>query len=467
MAGHEQIGTYDLIVIGSGPGGEVGAIRAAQLGLKVALVEKAPHLGGTCLNWGCIPTKALLEAAKTYTKLQHAPDLGFTIGPVSFDWSKIMARKSGIVDAQRKGLRFLMKKNKIDVYEGHGRLQGKGAVSVTANDGKVVSLSTKKVLLATGSKIRDLPIAKTNGKTIINSDDILSSPDIPKTLCVIGGGVVGTEFASLYGRFGSMVTIIEMAPQILPTEDADVVKDLVRLLKKQNVVVEANTKLVKVEDKGDHALVTTEGQSPRKFDRVLVSIGRAPVTEDIGLDRVSLATERGFIKVDEHYRSSSDWVYAIGDIIPTPALAHTASAEAIHAVEVIAGHKPPVINYDANPSAIYTSPEVASIGKTEQALKAAKIEYKVAQFPFAPMARAKIDDATDGFVKILYEPKYREILGVHILGAKATEMIAEFALGKILETTVDEIAHTIHPHPTISETAMEAAHVAMGGAIHL
>ncbi len=459
---------YDVIVIGSGPGGEVGAIRAAQLGLKTALIEKEPHLGGTCLNWGCIPTKALLESAKTWVKLQHANDLGFETGKVSFDWKRIMDRKQGIVDVQRKGLRFLMKKNKIDSFEGHGRIAGKNKITVTDKDGKVTTLDTKFVLLATGSRIRELPFAKSNGKAIINSDDILSLTTVPKSLCVVGGGVVGTEFASLYGRFGSEVTIVELAPQILPSEDADTVKDLVRYLKKQNITIETATKLTKVEDKGDHALVTTEGKEPRKFEKVLISVGRAPVTEDIGLSIVSIKTNPGgFIPVDEHYKTSTDWVYAIGDIIPTPMLAHTASAEAIHAVEIMAGHHAPVINYDNNPNAIYTYPEIASVGKTEDALKKAGIEYKVAQFPFAPMARSKIDDTTEGFVKIIYAPKYRELLGVHIVGAKATEMIAEFALGKVLETTIDEIAHTIHPHPTISETIMEAAHVAVGGAIHM
>ncbi|MBM4252557.1 MAG: FAD-dependent oxidoreductase, partial [Deltaproteobacteria bacterium] len=266
-------GTYDVVVIGSGPGGEVAAIRAAQLGLKTALVEKAPHLGGTCLNWGCIPTKALLESAKTYTKLLHANDLGFSVGNVAYDWERIMQRKQGIVDAQRKGLRFLMKKNKIDVYEGHGRLAGKGQVSVTAADGKVTKVATRYALVATGSRVRTLPFAKTNGKTIIDSDDILSLKKVPKSLCVIGGGVVGTEFASLYGRFGSEVSIVEMAPQILPSEDADSVKELVRQLKKQNVAVEVGTKLTGVEDKGDYALVTTEGQKPRAFEVVLVAIG--------------------------------------------------------------------------------------------------------------------------------------------------------------------------------------------------
>lgn len=458
---------YDVVVIGSGPGGEVGAIRAAQLGLKVALIEKETNLGGTCLNWGCIPTKALLESAKTYAKFQHAEELGFNIGPLSYDWARIMAKKQGIVDAQRKGLRFLMKKNKIDSFEGHGRIAGKGKVSVTDKAGKVTALDTRFVLIATGSRIRELPLAKTTGKAIINSDEILSLTKVPKSLCVIGGGVVGTEFASLYGRFGTQVTILEVAPQILPSEDTDCVKDLLRHLKKQNITVEAGAKILKVEEKGDQALVTTEGKEPRAFEKVLVSVGRAPVTDDIGLDTVGIKTDRGFIAVDPHYKTSVEWIYAIGDVIPTPMLAHTASAEAMHAVEIMAGHDVPVIDYQTNPNAIYTYPEIASVGRTEEALKKAGLEYKVAQFPFAPMARAKIDDATEGFIKIIYEPKYRELLGVHIIGAKATELIAEFALGKVLETTVDEIARTIHPHPTISETIMEAAHTALGGAIHM
>lgn len=463
-----QFNLYDIVVIGSGPGGEVGAIRAAQLGLKTALVEKEPHLGGTCLNWGCIPTKALLESAKTYTKLQHAEDLGFSIGSVKYDWERILKRKETIVDAQRKGLRFLMKKNKIDVFEGFGQLSGRGKVLVTGSDQKTTTLETKNILVATGSKIRKIPqLATTNGTTIINSDDILSIKKIPKTLCVIGGGVVGTEFASLFGRFGAQVTILEMAPQILPTEDQDTVKELLKSLKKQNVTVETSQKILKVEARKDHAVVTLEGSEPRSFECVLIAVGRVPCTENLGLEPLGVKLDRGFITVDEHYRSTAPGIYAIGDVIPTPMLAHTASAEAIRAVEHISGKKTHPIDYQTNPNAIYTSPEIASIGKTEQTLKAEKIDYKVAQFPFAPMAKAKIEDATEGFIKILYGTRYRELLGVHIVGAKATEMIAEFALGKVLETTIDEIGHTIHPHPTMSETIMEAAHVAMGGAIHM
>jgi dihydrolipoamide dehydrogenase len=267
---------------------------------------------------------------------------------------------------------------------------------------------------------------------------------------------------------GSKVTVIELAPQVLPFEDGEVAQELVRNVKKQGITVETGTKLTKVESKGDHCLVTVEGKEARRFAKVLMSVGREPVSADLGLDKLGITPEKGgFIKVDEHYRTKIPTVFAIGDVIPTPALAHTASAEAMHAVEVMAGHHPPLINYDANPNAIYTYPEVASIGMTEQKLKEKNIAFNVAKFPFAPLAKAKIEDMTVGFIKILFEPKYKEILGVHIVGAMATEMIAEFALGKVLETTLDEIGHTIHPHPTMSETIMEAAHAGMGGAIHM
>jgi dihydrolipoamide dehydrogenase len=458
---------YDLIVIGSGPGGYVGAIRASQLGLKVAMVEKETYLGGTCLNWGCIPTKALIESARTYDKLSHLEELGFKAGTIAYDWAKIQLRKNGIVDQQRKGIEFLMKKNKIDVHRGFGKLTGRNQVSVTAAGGGVTVIQGKNIMLATGSKIRELPFAKADGKNILNSDHVLSIGDIPKTLCVVGGGVVGMEFASLFGRFGTQVTVVELAPQVLPFEDGEVVKELVRILKKHNVTVESGTKLTAVKDTGKGVTVSVEGKEDRSFDKVLLSIGREPVTRDIGLEGLGMKMDRGFVVVNEHYQTTVPGVFAIGDMIPTPALAHTASAEAIHAVEFIAGHKPHIIDYQTNPSAIYCLPEVASIGMTEEKLKEKKTEYKVAKFPFAPMAKAKIEMATDGFIKILFEPKYREILGVHILGAKATELIAEFVLGKVLETTLDEIGHAIHPHPTISETIMEAAHVGLGGAIHL
>lgn len=460
--------SFDLVVIGAGPGGYVGAIRAAQLGLKVALVEKFPHLGGTCLNVGCIPTKALLESAKTWDKLQHINELGFEAGTPKYSWDKIMGRKDKIVDDQRKGLRFLMKKNKIETFEGHGRIAGKGKVSVTLGDGKTVSLETRNIMIATGSRVRQLPFAKTNGKGIMNSDDVLFIKEVPKSMAIIGGGVVGIEFASLFARFGTQVTVVEAAPQILPYEDEETVKELVRCVKKQGVAFETGAKITSIEDNGKSGVQLTTVEGTRTFEKVLVSIGREPVTDDIGLNTVGITTDRGFIKVDfATYKTSADGVYAIGDVIPTPMLAHTASAEAFHCAEVLGGKKPHKVHYDANPSAIYTYPEIASIGMTEKVLKEKGIEYKSGKFPFSPMAKAKIEDATDGFIKILFEPKYHEILGVHIVHARATEMIAEFALGKVLETTVDEIAHTIHPHPTLSETIMEAAHAALGAAVHM
>lgn len=465
---------FDLVVMGAGPGGYVAAIRAAQLGLKVALVEKFSHLGGTCLNVGCIPTKSLLESAKTWGKLQQASDLGFDIGSPKFSWQKIMSRKDKIVDDQRKGLRFLMKKNKIETFEGHARIAGKGTVTVTAKDKAtaketVQTLKTRNTLIATGSRVRQLPFAKSNGKGIMTSDELLFLEKVPTSLAVIGGGVVGVEFASMFGRFGCQVTVIEMAPQILPFEDEESVKELVRCLKKQNIQIETSTKLTSIEDQGAKGvLVSTEGQTPRYFEKVLISIGREAVSDDIGLNTIGLSTDRGFIKVDLHtFKTSVEGVYAIGDVIPTPMLAHTASAEAMCVAEVIAGKNPAHVHYETNPSAVYTYPEVASIGMTEKTLKEKGIEYKVGKFPFSPNARAKIEDSTDGFVKILFGPKYREILGVHIVNARATEMISEFSLGKLLETTLDEIAHTIHPHPTMSEVMMEAAHAGLGVAVHM
>lgn len=456
---------YDLVVIGAGPGGEVGAIRAAQLGLKVALVEQREHLGGTCLNVGCIPTKSLLESAKNWSKFSQAKKLGFELGKLSYDWDVIMKRKESIVDSQRKGLRFLMKKNAISVY--HGTASFSSANSIAVKGDNPLTLTTKSTLIATGSKVKELPFVKSNGKGILNSDSVLAIDKVPETMAIIGGGVIGIEFASLFGRFGCEVTVIEMLPQVLPFEDAECVQEAVRCLRKQNVKIETEAKLSAVEDAGGHCVVSVEGREDRKFSRVLIAIGRSPVTEALKLDAINVATDGGFIPVDSHYQTRAPGIFAVGDVINTPALAHTASAEALHAVEVIAGKSPPLIDYNSNPSAIYSYPELASIGPCESELKEKGVAYKVAKFPFAPLAKAKIEEATEGFIKILYDPKYREILGVHIVGAKATELIGEFVLGKVLETTIDEIAHSIHPHPTISETVMEAAHVAMGGAIHL
>lgn len=463
-----QTSKYDLIVIGSGPAGEVGAIRAAQLGLKTAIIEKNEHLGGTCLNVGCIPTKALLESAKTYDKYKHAEELGFEIGDVKYSWEKIMARKEKIVGDQRKGLLFLMKKNKIDVHWGKASLKSQTEVVVTDSAGKKITLETKSILLATGSRVRELPFAKSNGKGILTSDSILFIDKVPESLAVIGGGVVGTEFASLFSRFGSKVSLIEMAPQILPSEDPEAVAELTKRLKKDKVKIETGCQLEGLDDTGDGVLLRLKGQGEQRFTKVLVSIGRAPVTEDLGLEALKVKKDkRGFIEVNSSYHTGIGQIYAVGDIIDTPALAHTASAEAIFVVETIAGHQPPFINYNANPNAVYTYPEIASVGASESKLKEKGAEYKAAKFPFMPMAKAKIEGISEGFIKILYGAKYGEILGVHIVNPRATEMIAEFSLAMNLESTIDEIGRTIHPHPTLSETIMETAHAAMHGAIHM
>lgn len=465
---------YDLVVIGSGPAGYVGAIYAAQCGLKTAIIEKSPTLGGTCLNIGCIPTKALLFSATQFDKAHKLAEYGVKItgkdgtSQVSLDFPQVNKRKDEIVKRLTGGVAGLMKKNKIDVVAGHGRIASPTSVEVTDSKGTKTVLQTKNIMIATGSRVRELPHIKIDGKDILSSDHILFLDKVPESLAVIGGGVVGSEFASCYGRFGTKVAIYEMADQIVPSEDFETAAELTKALKKQNCEIFTSVKVQSVTAKGGKVEVLVEGeQKPRVFEKALISIGRAPVTEDIGLDKVGIKTDRGFIPVDlKTYKTNVQNIFAVGDIIPTPQLAHTASAEAIYAVDVMLGKKRPAINYLTNPGAIYTYPEIASIGHTEQALKKQGREYKVGKFPFMAVAKARIDDADTGFIKIITDKKYGEILGVHIVNPKATEMIAEFSLGNNLETTIEEIAHTIHAHPTLSETVHEAAHAAMGHSIH-
>ena len=472
--------SYDLVVVGSGPAGYVAAIHASQSGLKTALIEKESWLGGTCLNVGCIPTKAMLFSAMHFDKAKKLAGYGVKIsgaetdGGISLDFAQVNRRKDDIVKKTVGGVEFLMKKNKIDVVRGHGRLasasSGKVSVEVTAADGKKTTLDAKNVMIATGSRVRALPHIKIDGRDIISSDHVLFLDKVPASMAILGGGVVGCEFASCFGRFGAKVTVFEMAEQIVPTEDFETAAELSKALKKQNCEVLTSIKVTSITAKGGSVEVLVEGETaPRVFEKALISVGRAPVTEDVGLDKVGIkADARGFIPVDlKTYQTSVPNVYAVGDIIPTAQLAHTASAEAIYAVDMIVGKKRTPINYLTNPGAIYTYPEIASIGVTEQSLKKEGKEYKVGKFPFSAIAKARIDDATDGFVKIITDKKYGEILGVHIVHAKATEMIAEFSLGNNLEMTIDELANTIHPHPTTSEAIMEAAHAARGHAIHM
>lgn len=459
---------YDLIVIGAGPAGEVGAIRAAQLGQRVAIIEKREHLGGTCLNVGCIPTKALLHSAALYEKIKESAKEGFTVQGLAYDWQSIMQRKERIVNQMRKGLDFLIKKNNIDRLQGLGKMVGPHEVVVTQQEGESKLLIGKHILLATGSQVRQLSAAIPNGRNILTSDELLEIDAPPASMAVIGGGVVGMEFASLFGRMGTKVTVIEFAEEILPYEDRMVVAELKRYLKRQNVKILTSSEVVAVHDLEDHCRVEIKGKEPETFTKVLSSVGRVPYTDGLGLESLGIdKDEGGFVKVNQHYNTNVDSIWAVGDIIKTPALAHTASAEALYAVEYMFNHKPISIDYSANPSAVYTWPEIASIGATEEKLIAQGKEYKVAKFPFSALAKANIEGAAMGFIKLLTDPVSNKLLGVHIIGAKATELISEFALAKVADLPLETIGRTIHPHPTIAEGMMEAAHAGLGGAIHL
>lgn len=463
---------YDLIVIGSGPAGYEGAVYASQFGLKVAIIEKDPTLGGTCLNVGCIPAKSMLQSALMFDKVKKFASYGVKIAGAEhaeLDFPQVNKRRDEIVKKMTSGVSYLMKKNKVDVLRGFGSIVGKGQIEVVA-DGKKTSYSCKNILIATGSRARHLPHIKVDGKNIVTSEEIWAWDKVPESMAVLGGGVIGCEFASAYGRYGTKVTILEMADQICPTEDHETAAELTKALKKQNCEILTSTKTKSITAKGNKVEVMIEGESsPRIFDKVLLSVGRAPNVENIGLEKVGIKLdERGFIPVDlKTYQTSVPGIYAAGDVIPTPQLAHTGSAEALYAVDIIVGKKRHPINYLTNPAAIYTYPEIASIGYTENQLKKAGREYKAAKFPFTAIAKAHIDDVADGFVKILTDSKYGEVLGVHIVNPKASEMISEFALGNNLEMTIEELAHTIHPHPTVSEIIKEAAHTAMGHPINI
>ncbi len=463
---------FDLIVIGSGPAGYEGAIYASQLGMKVALIEKEQTLGGTCLNVGCIPAKSMLQSALMLDKAKKFASYGVKIAGAEnpeLDFPQVNKRRDEIVKTMTNGVSFLMKKNKIEVIRGFGTITAKGQIEV-ASDGKKTSYTCKNILIATGSRARHLPHIKVDGKNIVTSEEIWAWDKVPETMAVLGGGVIGCEFASAYGRYGSKVTILEMANQICPTEDHETAAELAKSLKKQNCEILVSTKTKSIIAKGNKVEVQIEGEnSPRIFDKVLLSVGRAPNIENIGLEKVGVKLdERGFISVDlKTYQTSVPGIYAVGDVIPTPQLAHTGSSEALYAVDIIAGKKRHPINYLTNPAAIYTYPEIASIGYTEDQLKKTGRNYKSAKFPFTAIAKARIDDIADGFVKILVDPKYGEVLGVHIVNTKASEMIAEFALGNNLEMTIEDLAHTIHPHPTVSEIIKEAAHAAMGHPINM
>ena len=469
---------YDVVVIGSGPGGYVAAIHAAQAGLKTAIVEREPteRLGGTCLLRGCIPTKALLNTADLIDKMRHAEDFGITLENPKVDLDKAMKYKEKMVQANAGGVKYLMKKNQVEVHFGHGRVAGKGKVSVEAADGKKTTLETKHCILATGSAVRNLPFIEVDHDRIITSDDILEMKQMPEHLVVLGAGAVGSEFASVYLRWGAEVTLVEMMDRILPIEDEEVSAQVEKSFKKQGMNVLTGSKVTDVErtKKGVKIVVETAGKGGKSSSKtiecshLLVAIGRRPVTEDVGLNGTKVVVdERGYVEVDEMMRTGEDWIYAIGDIVNTPWLAHIASKEGILAVDHLAGREPKPINYGLTPNCTYCSPEVASVGLTEAAAKEAGYDVATGVFPFSANGKAKILGQAEGFVKIVTEKKYDELLGFHIVGPKATELITEGTVAMQLEATLQELLNTIHPHPTLAEAVGEAAWAATGHPLHI
>lgn len=459
---------FQVIVIGSGPGGYVAAIRAGINGLKTALIEKDPFLGGTCLHRGCIPTKALLHTAEVYDEMKSAAELGITVGNLKLDIQQVHKRKSAIVGKLSKGIQFLMKKRKVEVFTGVGSFADANTVKITGDKGEETILG-EKIVIATGSTPMNLPHMQTDGRSIINSDHILELKEIPKTLAVVGSGAVGVEFASIFASFGSEVHLIELLPQLLPLEDEECANQLDRSFKARGIKNYIGTEVTDVESKSGGAVLTLtkDGKSSTlEVEKVLVAVGRWPVTDGLRQEAIGVEMDGRYIKVDEYMRTSIPNVYAIGDVVKTPQLAHVASAEGILAVDHIAGKHVDPINYDTVPGCTYSQPEVASAGLTERAAKERGYDVKVGKFPFSAIGKAMILGQTDGFVKIVSDSRYDEVLGVHIVGPRATELIAEASLGLKLETTVEEIARTIHAHPTLSEAMMEAAHSVYGEAIH-
>jgi dihydrolipoamide dehydrogenase len=460
---------YDVIVIGSGPGGYVAAIRASQLGLKTAVVEKA-ELGGVCLNWGCIPTKALLKSANVFEYVKHAADYGIQLKDASADFNAMVKRSREVAAGMSKGVQFLLKKNKIDQLAGHGMLKKGGKVEVIDASGKKTEYAAKHIILATGSRSRELPSMKPDGKKIIGYREAMVLEQQPKKLLVVGSGAIGVEFAYFYNAIGTEVTIVEFLPRIVPVEDEEVSKQLEKSFKKSGITIYTGSEVTKVDTSGKGCVATVKtptGEIKLEADIVLSAVGVATNLENLGLEEVGVKHEKGKVLVDDFYKTNVPGVYAIGDIVKGPALAHVASAEGIICVEKIAGHHPEPLNYNNVPGCTYCSPEIASVGYTEEAAKKAGYQIKVGKFPFTASGKAKAAGASDGFVKVIFDAKYGEWLGAHMIGANVTEMIAEVVAARKLETTGHEIIKSVHPHPTMSEAVMEAAAAAYGEVIHL
>jgi dihydrolipoamide dehydrogenase len=463
---------FDVVIIGSGPGGYVAAIRAGQLGLKAAIVEKDARLGGTCTLRGCIPTKQMLMSAHVYEQMQHAADFGVQASGIQLAFADVQKRKDKVVLKNSKGIEYLMKKNKVTVFKGTGRLALPGKVEVTGADGKKEMLQAKNIILATGSVVRPIPGFETDGKQVVNSDHILELKDVPKSLIVMGAGAVGCEFASVYSRFGAETTIVELLPRLVPLEDEEVSKQLEQSFRKRSIKSQLGTKLEKVEKTETGVVVTgkdAKGQDVKlEAEMLLVAVGRMPYTEGLGLEGTKIKVEKGFVQVDEYQQTGEKGVYAIGDIVPTPLLAHLASKEGIVAVEHLAGQKDVrPINLRLVPNCTYCDPEVASVGLNEAKAREAGYDVVVGKFPFSASGKARILGEEEGFVKVVSEKKYDEILGVHIIGPHATELIAEACVAMQLESTAEELGRTMHAHPTVAEAVMEAAEGVHGLAVHI
>lgn len=462
--------SYDIIVLGSGPGGYVTAIRASQLGLKTAIIERE-SLGGICLNWGCIPTKALLKSANVYEYLQHAADYGINVKESSPDFNAMIKRSRDVADGMSNGIQFLMKKNKIDVLKGNGVLKAGKAVEVTDESGnKTTYTAAKGVIIATGTRSRELPNLPQDGTKIIGYRQAMTLPAQPKKLVVVGSGAIGVEFAYFYNAIGTEVTIVEYMPNIVPVEDEDISKQLEKSFKKSGINIMTNASVESVDTSGKGCVVsikTAKGEEKIECDVVLSAAGVVTNIENIGLEELGIVVDKGRILVNDYYQTNLPGYYAIGDVVPGPALAHVASAEGIICVEKIAGHHPEPLNYGNIPGCTYCSPEVASVGMTEKAAKEAGYEIKVGKFPFSASGKASAAGAKDGFVKLIFDAKYGELLGGHMIGANVTEMVAELVAVRKLETTGEELIKTVHPHPTMSEAIMEAAAAAYGEVIHL
>jgi dihydrolipoamide dehydrogenase len=466
-----QSKTFDVAIIGSGPGGYVAAIRAAQLNLSVLIIEKDSRLGGVCTLRGCIPTKALLHTADLLEETRHGAEVGVATREIRLELAAAMKHKEKVVRQSSNGVAFLMKKNKVDVVNGFGRIAGPGRISVQGSDGGETLYAAKNILVATGSTPRSLPGLEIDHQTILSSDSILEIAEVPKSLLVVGSGAVGVEFASMFARFGSKTVVVEILPRIVPIEDEEISRELAASFKRQGIAVYVDTRIEKLTrtDGGAEVLARSAGGKTESFraEKILMAVGRKPLSEGIGLEGAGVETEKGYIRVDGFMRTNVPGIYAIGDVVPTAQLAHVASAEAVVAVEHMAGRPARPLNYDQVPGCTYSSPEIGSIGLTEAKARERGYDVAVGKFPFAASGKARILNETSGFVKIVGEKKYDEVLGVHIIGPRATEMIAEAAAALRLEATSEDLVQTIHAHPTLAEAMHEAAEAVEGQPIHL